>query len=480
MPENSQAGASQRGDSRLELDFASAERLAALVRSKAISPTELMDHALKRIEALNPTLNAFIALDAEAARAEAARQTERVARGEALGPLGGLPLGVKDLENAAGLPTTFGSRVFRNHRPERDDVHVERLRAAGAIVVGKTNTPEFGYAPFSNNELFGPSRNPWNTARTPGGSSGGSAAALAGGLVPLATASDGGGSIRIPAAYTGLYGLKPSYGRVPIGPRATQPWMNISVYGPLTRSVRDAALYLDQVAGPHGADPMSLPPPAESYLAALERPLPKLRVAFNRTLGQADVPADVMREVESAVQVFRDLGHEVVDNEDAIPQTAEYWIRMFGFQALASLWDEYSNRHEEFSADFVQHLDASLDVNATDFRDFYGARGQIQRWTWELFEQYDLLLTPTLASEAFAAEGPTPIEKDGAPHDPIVFTYPFNFTGHPAASVRAGFTDAGLPCGLQIVGLRHRDDLVLQASYAYEQARPWQDRWPSL
>ena len=463
-----------------DLDFASAERLASLVREKQISPIELMDHAIERVAALNPTLNAFVALDADAARAEASRQTERLTRGEELGPLGGLPLGVKDLENAAGLPTTYGSLVFREHYPEHDDVHVDRLRAAGAIVIGKTNTPEFGYAPFSNNALFGPSRNPWNIERTPGGSSGGSSAALAAGLVPLATASDGGGSIRIPAAYTGLYGLKPSFGRVPIGPRPLQPWMNISVYGPLTRTVRDAALYLDQVAGPHGSDPISLPPPVESYVAALERPLPKLRIAYNRTLGQADVPVDVMREVEAAVQVFRDLGHEVVDNSDTIPQTAEHWIRMFGFQALALLWNEYRDRHSEFSADFVQYLDASLDVNATDFRAFYVARGQIQRWTWELFDAYDLLLTPTLASEAFVAEGPTPVEKNGAPHDPIVFTYPFNFTGHPAASVRAGFTDAGLPCGLQIVGPRHRDDLVLQASYAYEQARPWHDRWPDL
>lgn len=463
-----------------DLDFASAEELSGLIRRRAISPTELLDHALLRIAALNPTLNAFVALDAEAARTEAARQTEQLARGEELGPLGGLPLGVKDLENAAGFPTTCGSRLFRDHYPEQDDVHVARLRAAGAIVVGKTNTPEFGYAPFSSNDLFGASRNPWNPERTPGGSSGGSAAAVAGGLVPLATASDGGGSIRIPAAYTGLYGLKTSFGRVPIGPRAIQPWMNISVYGPLTRTVRDAALYLDQVAGPHGSDPMSLPSPTESYIAALDRPLPRLRIAYNRTLGQADVPADIMREVEASVEVFRDLGHTVIDNDDTIPQTAEHWIRMFGFQSLALLWEEYSDRHNEFTADFVRHLDASLDVNATDFRAFYRARGQIQRWTWELFEQYDLLLTPTLASEAFVAAGPTPLQKDGVPHDPIVFTYPFNFTGHPAASVRAGFSDAGLPCGLQIVGPRHRDDLVLQVSYAYERARSWHDRWPSL
>ena len=463
-----------------DLDFASAEPLAARIRAKEISPLELMEHTLARIEALNPALNAFVALDAEGARAEAAKQTERLAHGEDLGPLGGLPLGVKDLEHAAGLPTTFGSSVFRDHRAERDDIHIERLRKAGAIVIGKTNAPEFGYTAFTDNDLFGPTLNPWNPERTPGGSSGGSAAALAAGMVPLATASDGGGSIRIPACYCGLYGLKTSFGRVPIGPRPLRGWLDFGVYGPLTRCVRDAALYLDQIAGPHPADPDSLPAPEDSYLRRLEEPLPRLRIAFNRTLGVTDLQPDVEREVERAVDTFRDLGHEVTENDDTIPETVGHWIRMASFQALATLWEEYSTRHDEFSSEFVRNLDDALDTGPTDFRDFARARAELIEWTWRLFERFDLLLTPTLPTEAFAAPGPVPIERDGVPYNPIAFTYPFNFTGHPAASVRAGFTDSRLPCGLQIVGPRHRDDLVLQASYAYEQERVWSDCWPAL
>ena len=216
---------------------------------------------------------------------------ERLAGGEAGGPLAGLPLGVKDLENAAGFVTTKGSRLYRDNRVDFDDAHVARLKAAGAIIVGKTNTPEFGHIPFTDNELFGSTLNPWNLERTPGGSSGGSSAALASGMVPLATASDGGGSIRIPACYTGLYGLKPSQGRTPIAPRPMPTWLSISCYGPLTRSVRDAAIYLDVVAGPDPRDPESLPAPDVSYAETLEEPLPKLRIAFNETLGVTTRPA---------------------------------------------------------------------------------------------------------------------------------------------------------------------------------------------
>lgn len=463
-----------------ELHFLSAEELAALIRRKALSPLELMEQTLARIAALNPTINAFVALDAERARAEAAAQTERLARGEDLGPLGGLPLGVKDLQHALGFPTTFGSRVFRDFRPDHDEVHIERLKRAGAIVIGKTNTPEFGYTAFTDNDLFGPTRNPWNLERTPGGSSGGSAAALAAGMVPLATASDGGGSIRIPACYSGLFGLKPSYGRVAVGPKAMLTWFDIAVHGPLTRTVRDAALYLDQTAGAHPADPDSLPYPGFSYLRTLDEPLPPLRIAFNRTLGVTRLQPDVEREVERAAQVFQDLGHAVEEREDVIPETWGYWVRMVWYEALAWLWEEYSTRHDEFGAEFIANLDAALDVGPTDFRAAYQVRTQLNEWTRRLFEQYDLLLTPTLPTEAFAAAGPLPLERDGQPHNPIAFTYPFNFTGHPAASVRAGFTDSGLPCGLQIVGPRHRDDLVLQAAYAFEQARPWNDHWPRL
>ena len=463
-----------------DLSFASAEDLAGLIRSKALSPTELMEHTLGRIAALNPRLNAIVNLDEERARSRAAAQTERLAQGEALGPLGGLPLVVKDTENAAGFPTTSGSLVFRDQSPERDDVHVERLRRAGAIVIGKANVPEFGHLPLTDNRLFGVTRNPWALDRTPGGSSGGGGAALAAGLLAIATASDGGGSVRIPASYCGLYGFKPSFGRTPIAPRPQIPWLDVTVYGALTRTVRDAALYLDQIVGPHPLDPNALPHPGLSYRERLGEPLPRMRIAFNRTLGVTRVQSDVMREVERAVDAFRDLGHEVIEDGSTIPESIGHWVLLSAFEALSSLWDVYAAHHDEFTPSFVAALDRAHSVDATTFRDFYRVRAELVQWSARLFDEYDLLLTPTLPSEAFAAEGPIPTELDGEPFEPIGFTYPFNFTGHPAASVRAGFTDAGLPCGLQIVGPRHRDDLVLQASYAYEQARPWNDHWPQI
>lgn len=455
------------------LDYAPAHELAALVRARELSPVALMERSLARIAALNPALNAFVAIDAEAALREARALETRLAHGEPAGPLAGLPLGVKDLENAAGFVTTRGSRLYRDNRADFDDAAVARLKAAGAIVVGKTNTPEFGHIPFTDNDLFGPTRNPWDRERTPGGSSGGSSAALAAGMAPLATATDGGGSIRIPACYTGLYGLKPSHGRVPIAPRPLPPWLAVSCHGPLTRCVRDAALYLDATAGPHAGDPESLPPPERSFAETLDEPLPPLRIAFNETLGVTRVRGDVLREVRAAAAAFADMGHEVEENADAIPEMGGWWARLSAFQSLGLEWDNYLARHDEFTERYARQLDRALDVGPEDFREFLTRRGQLMAWTARLFGEYDLLLTPTLPTDAFAASGPIPSEVEGERVNGIAFTYPFNFTGHPAASVPAGLTDAGLPCGLQIVGPRHGDALVLRVSRAYEQARPF-------
>ena len=358
-------------------------------------------------------------------------------------------------------------------------MHIERLKAAGAIVVGKTNTPEFGLVPYTDNEVFGVTRNPWNLERTPGGSSGGSAAALASGMLALATASDGGGSIRIPACYTGLYGLKPSFGRVPIAPRRHDAWMDTSVFGPLTRTVADAALLMDVMSGPDDRDRNTLPAESRSYGERLAEPLPRLRIAFNRTLGVTRLQTDVEREVEAAAAVFRELGHEVEENQDAIPETGRFWNDVNSWNNVATHWHDYTTRHDEYGEMVVQMLDHGLGLDAERMGTFLELRQTITAWTAQLFGDYDLLLTPTLPTEAFDAAGPIPRTLYGEKFAAIALTYPFNFSGHPAASVPAGLTDAGLPCGLQIVGPRFRDDLVLRASLAYEEARPW-DRWPRL
>ncbi len=465
----------------IDLHFAGIETITELIQIKEISPTEVMAHALAQIERLNPSLNAIVAIDADKAKTDADKLTDRLMKGDDLGPLGGVPFLVKDLENLEGFPTTYGSSAYQNMpKATQDEIHIQRLKAAGAIPIGKTNTPELGLIPYTYNEVFGTTRNPWNLERTPGGSSGGSAAALASGMIPMATASDGGGSIRIPACYTGLFGFKPSYGRVPIDPSGSDYWLDTVCYGPLTRSVRDAARMLDVMAGPAAIDRNSLPAIDYSYLDRLEVPIPPLRIAFNRTLGVTHVQSDVMREVETAVNTFRNLGHEIEENDDRIPEIGGYWKKIGAFNHLSQQWSKYTGGGNHFGAIANAAFPHGFRTDAEDFSQLIQIRQTLVSWTAKIFSSYDLLLTPTLPTEAFQAEGPVPTTLDGKNFSPIAFTYPFNFTGHPAASVRAGFTDSGLPCGLQIIGPRHRDDLVIQVSAAYETARPWNDHWPSL
>jgi aspartyl-tRNA(Asn)/glutamyl-tRNA(Gln) amidotransferase subunit A len=461
---------------------------ADAIRNGELSPIALVQSCLDRIDALNPSVNAFVALRRDEALEEAAALQRLIVAGKRLGPLAGLPVGVKDLEDVAGLPTTYGSRPFKGNRPRRDSVQVQRLRAAGAIVIGKTNTPEFGYTALTKNLLFGVTRNPWNLERTPGGSSGGSSAAIASGMVPLVTASDGGGSIRIPACYVGAYGLKPTFGRVPVGPliadRPMLTWIDTVSYGPLTRTVRDAALFLDAVAGPDPSDPETLPPPGLSYVETLEQLPAKLRIAVSPGLGYARVQRDVWREVEAAIDVFRRLGHEVETIDDVFPDLGVEWALLSSAETYGLLSDRVDLHRDEWGRAFYEGLQQGKSIGA----DFIGRaqrkRAELQALLARVFARYALLLTPTLPTEAFAAAGPFPDTIDGEPIGSalgaVAFTYPFNFSGHPAATVRAGFTDAGLPAGLQIVGPRFRDDLVLQASHAYEQERPWNDHWPEI
>ena len=266
------------------LHYESTGELVGLIKSKDLSPLELIEKTLKRIETVNPVLNAFVSIRADQAMEEARAMTEQLASGKEPGPLAGIPIGVKDLEDVKGMVTSFGSIPYKHNVARDDSIQVARLRAAGAIVVGKTNTPEFGFTGFTKNLLYGVTRNPWNLERTPGGSSGGSAAAVAGGMIPLATGSDAGGSIRIPASYSGCFGLKTSFGRVPRGPFPLVHTHPLWCMGPLTRTVEDAALYLDCVAGYHPCDPESLPAPTQSFLKRLKNMPTGLRIAFSPTL----------------------------------------------------------------------------------------------------------------------------------------------------------------------------------------------------
>jgi aspartyl-tRNA(Asn)/glutamyl-tRNA(Gln) amidotransferase subunit A len=465
-----------------ELCFTPAHELADAIRAKKLSPVELLQACFDRIDETEGTLNAWCGMRRDEALAEANALADRIARGQDPGPLAGLPFGVKELDDLAGFPSTHGSRPYRDNYPERDSVEVERLKNAGAIAHGKTNAPEFGYSAITKNLLFGVTRNPWNPERTPGGSSGGSSAAVAGGQVPFCTGSDGGGSIRIPSSWTGLPGMKVSFGRIPIAPTAMISWGDTAVHGPMVRTVRDAARYIDVTNGTHEADPNSLPRYTGSYEAELDN-LPKdLRIAFSPDLGYAAVEPDVAREVRSAVEAFRDLGYTVDEVGAVFDDTGSIWGRIGGAEVYAFIYEKIEEHRDEFGRAFLEGALASATVTPERFGKAQRARAKLVQQLWHFFENYDLLLTPTLPVVALDARGNWPTEIAGRkldnPLHVVAFTYPFNLSGHPAISVRAGFGDSGLPVGLQIVGPRHRDDLVLQAGHAFEKARPWNDRWP--
>ena len=463
------------------LNYKSAQELLKLIRSKVISPVELMEETLKRIEAINPDLNAFVVIRADEAIDEAKALEKRIVSGKYPGALAGIPIGVKDLEDVKDMVTSFGSIPYKNNLSHQDSVQVARLKASGAIVVGKTNTPEFGFTAFTKNRLYGVTRNPWNREHTPGGSSGGSAAAVAAGMVPLATGSDAGGSIRIPACYSGCFGFKPSYGRIPLGPLSLQHMSRTWTLGPLSRTVGDAALYLDCVAGYHPVDPDSLPHPKVSYVKCLNKlPMP-LRIGFSPALGYARVEQDVMDLVEQAVSSFEQMGHRVEIWKRKLPDVSKAWSDLANCDIYAQIHEDLDRIRPELGRTLVDSLDQAKELSVKDQIENQEIRTKLNQSLLKIFDRFDLLLTPTMPTEAFGAKGPPPTEIGGKPIPllgAVAFTYPFNLSGHPAATVRVGLTKKGLPAGLQIIGPRHRDDLVLQAAYAYEQECPWNDKWP--
>jgi aspartyl-tRNA(Asn)/glutamyl-tRNA(Gln) amidotransferase subunit A len=454
------------------------EQIAALA-GRSVSAVELMNETLARIDATRETLNAFSAVaDRDALLAEARAADERIARGDARA-LEGIPLGVKDLFHARGLVTSMGSLPYKDQVASEDSVQVARLRAAGAIVVGKTNVPEFGSTAITKNLIHGVSRNPWDLERTPGGSSGGSSAAIAGGVVSLVTGSDGGGSIRLPASMTGCFGLKTSYGRIP---NESEHWVmdDTTVLGPLTRTVEDAALFLDLTAGPHPLDPNSLPAPGISYRAVLAD-LPRgLRVGYSPDLGYAVVQSDVAEVARDAAGFFA-KDHQLAEIAGGPPLLGREWALLNAFEMMGEFEPLLPEHEHEFGRGFLKGMLAGRRMTPLIWTEIRRQRGELNRWCAEIFDRFDLVLTPTVPFDPPFARGPLPAEVEGR-RQPVVgvasFTIPWNLAWHPAASVRAGFSKAGLPVGLQIAAPRHRDDLALQAAFAFERARPWAHEWP--
>lgn len=459
-----------------DLCWMPAAAMAAAIRKKTLSPVEVMRALLARIERVNPTLNAFVTLTAEQSLRDA-RAAERAVmkRGARLGPLHGIPFSTKDLVATKGIRTTFGTRLYADNVPTEDAPMVERLRAAGAIQLGKTNTPMLGWIGATHNLLFGPTRNPWNLDRTPGGSSGGASAAVAAGLGPLAIGTDGGGSIRIPAACTGIFGLKPSFGRIPVYPFSAA-W-SLSHVGPMTRTVTDAALMLAASAGPDERDPHSLPLQPVDYVGALRKGVKGLRIAWSADLGYEDaVDPEVRAVCEKAARRFREAGCRVEEIKPGWPSPLEAWEAIFCGGIAARL--------EPYLRDRRQDIDAGLAAIVDETRQWAPTR-YVQAWferlAWgehprRLFETYDVLLTPTIGCPPFKVGLDHPAEIAGKPvrrYSWVPYTPPFNLTGQPAASVPCGFTRDGLPVGLHIVGRRFDDATVLRAAAAFERIQPW-------
>jgi Asp-tRNA(Asn)/Glu-tRNA(Gln) amidotransferase A subunit family amidase len=438
--------------------------LAAEVAAHRLSARELVEASLARIEAVNGDVNAFVAVDGDRALADAAAIDERLAAGDAVGPLAGIPIGVKDLEDAEGFRTTHGSALHADDPvATADSPLVERLRAAGCVVVGKTNTPELGHKADTTNPLFGSTRNPWDLTRTAGGSSGGTAAAIAAGMVPLATGSDGGGSIRIPAAVCGLSGMKPSLGRVPMGGPEAPGWADLSTRGPMARTIRDVTYALDAVVGPDPTDLRSLPMPDTSWTRSLEDLGAPRAVGWAPTLGYAEVDREVAAVCEAAVQRLADQGTEVIEVDPVFPRDPVLaWLtlamaageRSLGHLRGTDAWEQIDSGHRAAIEAFGQVTGAQV-LAAND--ECHHANLRLV----ELFHQVPLLLTPTVAGQSGLAGGNGTVDGVETPSW-VAFTYPFNMTRSPAGTVCAGFTGDGLPVGLQVVGPQHADVAVLR------------------
>ena len=459
--------------------------LSAQIRVKNLSPVELIRAIYSRLHETNPTINAFCTLCQEEAYRAARRAESAVMRGDTLGALHGIPVSIKDLILTRGVRTMFGSPTRENFVPDEDAPAVAKVLAAGAIAIGKTTTPEYGFKAVTDSPLTGVTRNPWDPNKTAGGSSGGAGAAVAAGLGPLALGTDGAGSIRIPACFNGIFGFKPSYGRVATYPPNPVPFL--SHVGPMTRTVRDAALLLNVIAGPDERDLLSLPADTTNYLAACEGGIRGLRVAWSPTFGYAKVDTEVAEITEVAARSFeKTLGCHVETADPGFPSPrssfAILWTMSYALR-FRSFLPEWGSRMDP---DLVTLITGAERFDSSEFGEALAQRWSLWRITQQFFDRFELLLTPTLPVSPFAVGRSAPegiAETAGAlPPFPewLPFTYPWNLTGLPTGTVPCGFTRDGLPVGLQIVGRRFADATVLRAAAAFEDAHPWAHKRPLI
>ncbi len=463
-----------------DLAYLSAGELIDAYGDKRLSPVEATEACLARIDKYNELLNAFCLVDGGSALAAARESEARWVRGEPLGLLDGVPVAVKDIILTKGWPTRRGSLTIAPDQPwDEDAPATARLRESGAVLLGKTTSCEFGWKGVTDSPLTGITRNPWDPTRTPGGSSGGSAAAVASGMAPLAVGTDGGGSIRIPCGFTGLAGIKPSYGRVPAYPAS--PFGVLSPTGPMARTVTDAALMLSVMAGADWRDIRSLPPDGCDWRDGIEGGVTGLRMAYSADLGHVRVDDEVAAITARAAQAFVDLGAVIEACDPDIASAADCFRTLWYTGAASALRHIPPAQRGAMDPGLVEVAAEGAGYSALDVTGAEEMRAGIALSMAAFHQDCDLLLTPALPIPAFEAGVEVPRGSEMARWPEWTpFSYPFNLTGQPAAAIPCGFTSGGLPVGLQIVGPRHQDALVLRAARAYEKAHPMTDRRPNL
>ena len=465
-----------------ELAFAPAWQLCKMIASREVSPVELVEVFLQRIEQINPKLNAYLTVTDVYARSEAKNAEETVSSGKPFGPLLGVPIAIKDLEQTKGIRTTMGSLVYKDFVPDEDSIEVERLRAAGVIILGKTNASEFGMLGETKNRLGDHCRNPWDTTRTTGDSSGGSAASIVSGLAPLSTGSDSAGFITCPAGFCGVYGIKPTLGRIPRRPPGG-PDLFVH-HGPLTRTVKDAALMLQVTAGHDRLDPMAIREGPPDYITALEEPLGELRVAWSPDQGFAAVDKDVLSVSRKAAFAFESLGCNVEKVKLDYGNPFEFYNPINDADSYVGLGNLLEQHADKLHPESVTELIRARAVTAEQYSKALTRLWHFRSQMADLFEDYDLLITPTNPVTAFPVDE-QPSEIGGVPVEPHWTTFMplqvfWNLTGYPVASVPCGFGEDGLPVGMMIAAKWGREDLVLKASAAFEEVHPWADKRPPV